>query len=177
MFDRKPSADENERVAYRSTHPQVLEKWDSNLEALKAWRQGVQDFLDRESLGEREVQYNDLTGQLFIPYRDGGTLPRNWRVHKGAHLVPDCRSREGKELATRLQALRFPDPRSLPGMPSQGPAVGSGLWITPIIRKIGEAIYVSWSQPVRHPVDLNLWEQIKLSEYYRAIESSEEEGE
>lgn len=92
----------------------------------------------------------------------------NWRL-------PAKKTEEGKAMAKRLNAIRFVEPRD-PGLPDI--ISGVGFFGAFRVSKLGEHYYATVNfeckkKELDKEVDTLRWEQIPLSEYYRALEDSE----
>lgn len=91
----------------------------------------------------------------------------NWRL-------PAKKTEEGKAMAKRLSAIRFVEPRD-PGLPDA--IWGVGFFGAFRVAKVGEHYYatVNFECTVKEldkEVDAQRWEQVRLSEYHRALEDS-----
>ncbi|HEX9355648.1 MAG TPA: hypothetical protein VF933_17750 [Streptosporangiaceae bacterium] len=154
------------------------------------YRAAITDALKEAGAGG----YNVVAGQSGLqPGRFFGIHvpraaepPKGWRhSHTADCAVPGKRTTIGRALAARLDEIQHPgDPmRHLPGMPSA--MLHAGRLVTPGIRLLedGQAIYVTWTaepdgargigsaEPLR--VDHRLWQRVRLSEHYAAVERAD----
>jgi hypothetical protein len=164
----------SDKTVYRSTHPEVLAPWEETekaAEKIGKLRRAVLDELGFEGRAGL-ITDRDLLG---VEHRaEHGPIPEGWRKDSRTHdaIVPDRRRKLGKGIAQRFEQLRMPDPRRFQGMP--GSCITGGTWLECGVREMGGALYVWWSQPIpESKVDLDLWERVKLSEYYAAVEAHE----
>ena len=184
------------KVVYRSRDPRVLAVIESFEAETKAWAEKAAALLaelgfgDRKWMVQRPPDGMRITG---ITVRDGDreNPPPGWRIidHAGPALRPNRRLKAGKEAQTRIDQCQPPKhPRArLPGMP--GCYFSATAIHFPNLGDLGDgAVYVDWSTRVpeltadldpkekkrRGGVDLAIWERVKLSEYYAAVEAAAE---
>ena len=159
-------------TVYRSTHPDALRRWHATTEAMDAWSEKMQATLITLGVDGREVWYDQVSGRIIgLGHTGGDDVPEGWRVDaRTGYLVPRRSTKAGKQIAAVLDGMRRPDPRALPGMPAQ---VMAGVhFLTCGLEYMGGALYVRWSRPIPEKlVDSAIWERIKLSEYYAALEA------
>jgi hypothetical protein len=185
-------------ACYRSSAADVITAWDAygedrkrfgaDIEALTAemWPEAVEGhkpepIVTRWSFdpGKRK-----LIGWSW-PW--GVHAPEGWRVDKKAvgwsqMVTPKRSTKEGKVLAKRLDSVRPVARLDLPGMPLS-------LLLLPeshsaAVERHGDALYVGWgvdieahdhrSTPGGKALDLELWQRIKVSEFFAARESDPE---
>ncbi|MFI7449578.1 hypothetical protein ACIBQX_18925 [Nonomuraea sp. NPDC049714] len=168
---------ERDLTVYRTTNADVLKRWHETAKAREAWGEQMKAFLAEHGFGKRQVWTINITGYIAGIEHDDGDVPEGWRIDRYGRLVPRRSTKAGKAIAAKLDALRQPDPRaSLPGMP--GECLVSLALLTCGLRVIDDALFATWSQPIpEERVDLDIWERIKLSEYYAAIEADDEQAE
>lgn len=165
-------------VVYRSTHPDVLASIEAYRAAMVTWQAAAAalltelGFTDRGFVVATAFGFRWITG---VEYRDGDCIPDGWRrVERGKSqgLVPDKRRKVGKKAHARMEDTQPPaDLRaSLPGMP--GEQLIGGASLTPALREMAGAVWVSWRNEVSG-VDPEIWERVKLSEYYALLEAEE----
>ncbi|REF00240.1 hypothetical protein [Thermomonospora umbrina] len=174
-------------VVYRSTHPDVLAHWDraGSADAQTAWRARVDQVIaDLGFPGRRFATSDGLRGVKVtgVEHPKDEPVPAGWRRDgslPGA-ITPDRRRRLGKEVAERLDGLAAPNPRrDLPGgMPDV--AFSSLRLMRPGVARLGDAVVVTWSAEIdsgdAEHIDPAVWERIRLSEYYAAVEAEQDGG-
>jgi hypothetical protein len=183
----------SDQAVYRSSAPEVTRAWDDALRALDDYRVATTDALEAARVGGYPVyrhaghwSFGRVSG---IQVADGADVPEGWRIVRDTdRAMPDKRTKAGRAIWQALEDIELPgNPLSrLPGMPAD---LLTGLrLISPSVRLIGDALYAVWAadpagntgdlrrsgQPCE--VDLNLWERVKLSEYYAVIEALEAEA-
>lgn len=162
-------------TVYRTTHPDALAAWHTAAEARQVWGEQMKAFLDEHGFGDRNVYISHHGRPLGITHADGDPVPDGWRIDsRTGHLMPRLATRAGKKIEARLGELRQPDPRhNMPGMPME--CFVSRALLTCGMRIIGGALYVEWGRLIPEDlIDLKVWQPVKLSEYYRALEANEE---
>lgn len=180
-----------ELTVFRTSNPVALASFESAVEEYKAWSDRIREFA-RSAHPDAHPMVGTAWGQdRFDGISMVDPIPDGWRVQKqklgSTYLVPKRSVKAGKEAATRMDELhRAPDVRaSLPGMPN---VVWMGMGTTsPGVHPDLEqgALYVTWSgdptgdkanagfSKTAETVDLNLWERVKLSDYYALKEAKE----
>ncbi|MFD9950545.1 hypothetical protein ACFWYW_57545 [Nonomuraea sp. NPDC059023] len=164
----------SDKVVYRSTHPDVLAAWGFAARAREEWADQMKAFLDEHGLGKRTVWTYNVTGEVFGIEDNGDDIPDGWRVDsRTGHLMPKLATKRGKAISARLKELPQPDPRaSMPGMPAE--CFVSLARLVCGLAELGGALYATWSREISESeVDASLWERVKLSEYYAAVEAHE----
>lgn len=180
----------SDKIVFRSTDPDVRAAYEAACAEHSEWSRKIHQ-LAKELLGPDAYPIvqegwgrKSLSG--FGPVPDD--VPAGLRIWKPrnslSHLVPHKSTKIGQEIAERVKELeRAPDVRAaLPGMPS---CALDGLTImSPGVDVIDDAIYVYWSNDPdaadtgwsksAKKVDPELWQRVKLSEYYAAKEAAEE---
>jgi hypothetical protein len=171
---------------YRSRDPQVVGAWKDACAAIEAYVKATGAVLDGAGLGAYKV-YRNTRGLrpghfagLAIPQDE--FPPEGWRM-RAEYAVPDKRTKAGKAVDAALDAVKHPgDPLyRLIGMPPDI-LTGAGNFSTPAVRLLedGTTLYTAWrTDPAgcresfmagKFEIDRSLWEPVKLSEYYAAIE-------
>jgi hypothetical protein len=181
-------------VVYRSEHPDVLAVIADFEAEHKAWDEKAHALLAELGFADRAWMVRHLSDGMRITgvaVRDGDreNPPAGWKVAEGDRpvLTPDKRRKAGKDAQARIDKCQPPThPRvRLPGMP--GVYFSEHRIHYPNLRDLGDgAIYVEWSTEVPElaadgddkrrasGVDLGIWQRIKLSEFYAAVEAHEE---
>lgn len=168
---------------FRSTHPDALAAW-QDVQAKRAEvRRKRTELLDELGFAERRqlVNGNRLVG---IEHREEhGDIPEGWRRDSKTYgaIVPARRSPTGKKIGKRIDALPTPSLRAalLGGMPEMAWDLENNFICHPGVEQFGDAIYVKWDcdpEKVERDIHLdpNIWQRIKLSEYYAAVEARDE---
>lgn len=164
-----------DRTVYRTTNPSILARLRATLAAIDEWPPKVEALMEDLGVGGRKIWYDAVTGEVFGVSRDGDEIPEHWRYDQRKNcLVPRRSTKPGRAIAARLGSLRRPDPRALKGMPNRTFAADGSSLLTSGVDEIDGAVYVTWGAAIRErEVDLNLWEPVKLSEYYTVLEAQE----
>jgi hypothetical protein len=165
---------ERDLTVYRTRRPEVVALWHTAMEARKEWAEKLKAFQAEHGLTGREVYFYEPAGHIAGFADDGSEPPTGWRVESRRNLlVPRLSSRPGKAIGKQLGALKHPDPRNdLPGMPAECFAGLKLLTCGLALREDGGALYVTWGAPIDEKrVDLDVWEQVRLSEYYAVLEA------
>jgi len=166
-------------TVYRTEDPAVIAAYDAAQDAIAAYKQEIGETLER--LGVGHLAPLGTTGHRpgrFAGLGADGACPDGWRYNtRCSCLTPDLRKAAGKAAAKALDAVRYPgDPRdALAGMPSE--LLVPGRWLTCGVESMGGALYVTWAADagaLGSAVDLALWQHVRLSEYYAAVERAEE---
>ena len=176
-------------VIYRSRTPEVPAAWKAACEALSAYIAATQAILDEAGFAgwpafrnNGSWSYGKIAG-IGVP--DSEEMPDGWRAAKHC-AVPDKRTKAGREMQARLDAVKHPGALTghLPGMAADVLNGMSGYIVSPDIRVLGESVYAEWSaDPERAEVsfsnrttqvDHDLWERVKLSDYYAEREAEDE---
>lgn len=181
-------------IVYRSAHPDVLAAVERYRADYDAWRTRAKDLL--RNLGFEDRTWFVTTAihswHLVGVTDDGGQEPPSgWRrtvKNDQAVLVPDKRRAYGKHIARQLDECAPPaGPQTrLPGMP--GDHLGRGRLFMPGLREMQGAVWVTWGCAVPEneadgpgaahqatAVDLGVWERVRLSAFYAAIEQQDDE--
>lgn len=105
-------------------------------------------------------------------YFSGDVVPQGWRRNGNGNIVPNKRLKAGKAAQAQLDELNRQAPRDLSarlkGMPDRAFA-GNHLYEPGAFKHEG-AIYVYWGG-APEDVDLEVWDELKLSELYAAKEA------
>ncbi|MEV7006834.1 hypothetical protein [Streptosporangium sp. NPDC051022] len=169
-------------TVYRSTHPDVLTVWRAAEEQADKVISQRSALLEELGLaGHRSLTQGPRI--LGIEYPRDVDPPAGWRRDREipTAIVPHRRTKTGADIGRRLDQLTLPDPRrNLPGgMPHMvwPDNVGRTYW--PGVRLLGDALFVTWGcdpETDDHTVtiDLAVWERVRLSAYYLAIEAAED---
>jgi hypothetical protein len=171
-----------DKVVYRSTHPDVIAHWEStaSAETRNAWRQKVEAAVADLGFPGRRFATQDGRKVIGVEYPNDEDMPAGWRRNRNltSSITPDRRTANGRRIRERLDALTAPCPReNLPGkMPDTAFSRGFGL-MKPGVARHGDAVYVTWSEEIDKGdaahIDPTVWQRIKLSEYYAALEAEE----
>lgn len=168
-------------TVYRSSHPDVLAKWDARQRDLHDWRDRFHAECANLGIDPDKVQGNTWSGNITgVRYNDGDPIPEGWRHDKrSGQLRPALKTAAGKRIDAALKTMRRPEPADdIPGMPyTYWPDEGNGIYRVRM-RLHGGALYAVWPCPVGSDlgVDLALWERVKLSEFYAMVEAEEAAG-
>lgn len=169
------------KIVYRSTHPDVLEHWrrTGSAEAQQAWRERVNEVIADLGFPGHRFATKGETEVVGVEYPQDKPYPKGWRRNSKlpSAISPDRRTTAGKGIGQRLDKVSRPNPRS--GLPGGMPevALAKHTFMHCGVRRIGDAIYVTWSSEIdsgdaRH-IDPAVWERVKTSEYYAALEAEE----
>lgn len=164
---------------YRSTHPEVLGAWEEQNARHVAWHDAVKEF--RSEYPDHKpcaVNWGDAKHLLGLT---GAESPGPvWRFMKARDCwVPDKRTKAGKALAARIDALRVTGLGSFPGMPHEiwehAPE-----WYSHGLQVIAGVVWVTWSEKLTYEkveatktFDPAYWERARGSEYLRAVEDAD----
>lgn len=181
-------------ACYRSTHPDVIAAWDAYGADHERFARDVAALTDElwpnEVGGHRPEPI--VTRSTFDPGKRklvgwswpwGVPAPEGWRLEKGPDwtqtITPKRSNKLGKSIAKRLDGVAPVKGADLPGMPLV-------LMLLPAtysagVERHGDALFVAWGiDPEQHdpratpggkPLDLNIWQRIKTSEFFAARES------
>ncbi|MDX3111546.1 hypothetical protein [Nonomuraea angiospora] len=164
-------------TVYRTTAANAIIAWHTAATARDTWAKDMQEFLEEHGLGDRSVYISHGGRPLGVTNDDGQDVPEGWRVDsRTGYLMPRLKTKAGKQIDARLAELWQPDPRdSMPGMPRE-------CWISMALLTCGlqiidNVLYATWSRPIpEEHVNLTIWERMKLSEYYRVLEATGDDG-
>lgn len=167
-------------VAFKTKRPDLITDYLTKREV------EVAEFRAKADAFEAKVGGRTLHGISFF---DGGwavagfrankygeELPAGWRFD-GARLdaVPAKRTPEGKEIVKELAELRLRG-NTYPGVPNM--LFADGFSIFPRVEKVGDDYFLTLSKVPReekaNKLDADIWEPVKLSSYYSAIEEADE---
>lgn len=178
-----------------------MKQWHDNSDALlKELGFTDRNFMVSSGFGQRSiagVEYRD---------GDAVPVGWRVQAKRGGQkvLAPNLRTKVGQAFGAKLKACKPPNlPQTdLPGMP--GDHIDGDTWRTPALREMDGAIYIQWAtsrrlpeipadgtareehlgddghrRRVRHSqhVDLSIWEHVKLSAYYAAVERQDAQEE
>lgn len=169
-------------VVYRSQHADVLAHWDATVAAVKAWPKRVEETLTDLGLPGKEPvrRGRQVIGVRHDPHEP---VPAGWRrdSHDRFMIAPARRTRPGRQIGERLDALEYPDP--MHEMPGGMPYIAmNAAWTRFLkahrIHKVDGAVYVVWAADLEpgdaSHIDPEVWERVKLSAYYAAVEAEQE---
>ncbi|MEU8199481.1 hypothetical protein AB0C10_37430 [Microbispora amethystogenes] len=165
-------------TVFRSSHPDVLAKWDARQRDIADWRDRFHAECAKLGIDPDKVQGNTWSGTITgVTYDDGDPIPEGWRHDKrSGHLRPALKTAAGKRIAAVLKTMRRPEPADdVPGMPyTYWPDDDNRIYRVRM-RLNGDVLYAVWPRPVGDDlgVDLALWEPVKLSEFYAMVEAEE----
>ena len=167
----------NREVVYRMRDHDAAKRWyEEQAAELTAWRGSLTEFLTAQGLDAAAVYITSFGALSAV--RNPGTVPDGWRVKgktESDKIVPDKRRKTGRDAAARLEELRKPQLReALPGkMPSLS-FTRTGL-MQPGVRCMAGTVWVTWDgfPDDATDLDMDVWEQARLSEYYTALEQDE----
>ncbi|MFC9973607.1 hypothetical protein ACFVH6_22200 [Spirillospora sp. NPDC127200] len=172
----------NDPIAYRSTHPDVLAHWENTASAAaqQAWRDRVNAAIADLGFPDRKFATAGRFTVIGVEHPEDEPIPDGWRRDRDlpTAIVPARRTKTGKDIGRRLDALHRPSPRrDLPGgMPEVAFARHSFMRCG--VELLGGAVYVTWSDELdeadaRH-IDPQVWERVRLSQYYAAREAEQD---
>lgn len=174
-------------VVYRSTRPEVLAHWDATAteEAHKVWRAQVELIIaDLGFPGRRFATSSGWRGVkvIGVEHPKGEPVPAGWRRDRGLPeaIVPARRTRQGKAIGARLEEVAAPNPRrELPGgMPEMAFSRKSVTLMRPGVERRGDAVFVTWPKEIEEGdagrIDPAVWERMRLSEYWAAVEAEQD---
>jgi len=148
-------------------------------EAYRAKIKELEDELGTETLLCRGSKRGQFISGYVAKDRNEAPLPGFRREQHSDHMVPALRTKAGKALAERLNAVSY-DPPQKPGLPDL--ILGEGYMGGMSIKKIGGVWYAWTTVPLgdRDPrntglgeVDPAMWTPAKLSDYFLAVEAEE----
>lgn len=168
---------ELDKTVYRTTNADVLKRWHDTNAAVTEWAKTLEIALEEMGVGGRMAFYDQVSGRVIGVAAHGGPIPEGWRRDRSHdRIVPARSTKPGKAIGARLDALRRPEVRDLPGMPKH--AMPGLCLLTVGLEEIDGVVYAKWSRPISEDeVDLAVWERVKLSEYFRVLEEQQERGE
>jgi hypothetical protein len=172
----------SDKTVYRSTHPDVLKVWDDAHKRAEEIDKARRALLDELGFEGRPGLIDDV-GIYGVQHLDEhGPVPDGWlrdRRTEGA-IVPDRRRKLGREVAGKFKGLTMPDLRRLlpGGMPSTVLHLEISKRFWPAIKRFDDAVYVVWGCDPEQleradRINSEVWERVKLSEYYAAVEVHE----
>jgi hypothetical protein len=163
------------KTVYRTTNPDAVAAWHSAAAAREKWGEQMKAFLAEHGFGDRTVYVSHSGRVLGVEYIDGEDVPDGWRVdRRTGYLMPALAKRAGKLIDARLAELVQPDPRdAMPGMPKT--LFVSLAMLTCGLELIDGVLFATWSRAIpEDQVDATVWEPVKLSAYYAAVEARDE---
>lgn len=170
-----------DKTVYRSTHPDVMAAWRTAQEqAIEIGRQR-RELLD--SLGFVGIRALTTDTHILGVEHLAGEIPAGWRRDRQTSMaiVPNRRTKAGAEVGRQLDRLTMPDPRLIliGGMPHMVWPDDEVRTYWPGRRLLDGAVWVTWGcDPEKSgrtvTIDPEVWQRMKLSEYYAAVEAAEE---
>ena len=176
----------SELVVYKSAIPIVLRAWEQATSDYTDWSTGIFTFAKDVHPDAKPIVGSAWGDDRLMGLSVVDPLPDGWRVVKSRRghdfMIPKQNTKVGKTANVMFEAVRkAPQVLSmLPGMPSVVFAKGSSY--TPGTLTMDGVLYVSWGCDPNDSdlgfskvdkVDTDLWERVKLSEYYAAKEANE----
>lgn len=165
-------------IVYRATETASAVYIERIAELTKARTEAGTAFLTRHGFPENTNFWGTertFTGLDLRP----DSPPSGWRIDsREGVLMPDKRTKKGKEIAKEMAAIPFQNQReALPGgMPQVATAKDMNSFLQPGSSVIDGRLYVTWPAPLRQAdannIDPQVWEQIPLSSYYLAQEKA-----
>ena len=175
-------------IVYRSLNPAAaIAAIEGHTAAMDEWREKLRAFQAEFSAdGERHLGGSSFPGMSTLvtglSHERGMPIPEGWRLASRRRdlIVPDKRTRTGKELAKRLSRLRSPAPLHHDGLPVTAEysiEFGRLMLVATRTRVVGDDVFAYWEDVPADldlsKVDPQLWEPVRLSVYYAAVESVE----
>lgn len=163
-------------TVYRTTNPAIVKQWHDTNAAVTEWAKTLEAALEEMGVGGRMAFYDSVSGRVIGVAAKGGAIPEGWRRDRSHdRIVPARSTKPGKAIGAKLDALRRPEVRNLPGMPKH--AMPGLCLLTIGLRFMDGAVYAKWSRPIpEDEVDLSIWQRVKLSVYYAVLETEAEQG-
>jgi len=161
---------------YRSMAPSVLAVWHEAEEQDRIYHERLTSAMAEIDPTGRRNPVVSRWGWVGIQRIPDEAIPDGWRLHDW-YLVPRRSTKAGKRFAKLIDECRAPRVRDkLPGMP--GMAVIGSHMLQPGVKQHSDGwVYVTWAADVSaQPIDLEIWEPVRLSAYY-ALTESEDGGE
>lgn len=168
-------------TVFRTRNPQAVALALDYSAAVGEWKQRARALLEELGFPGRKpfVPGSMLHFRLAgIECAAGERPPRGWRVAEsddGHAFIPDRRTVAGRHAASKLTGAAPPrDPRlDLPGMPSRHWEGNHMLHPALQVLEGDTVLYVSWSEAPVSEIDLAIWEPVRLSEFYAAVEADD----
>jgi hypothetical protein len=178
-------------LVYRTSSLVIKAAYIAHNEGLAERGKRRKAIVDASACAGRGILVNGRGGGFVgIEYHNGDEVPQGWRVETWrsnghTHLVPDKRTKVGKQLDADInEADRLPVPTGCyDGMPTEfiGDYTSRGShWYTPTFCNLPQDIdhvYALWGmdgEPTDNwDVDHFAWEVVKLSEWYALQEEVE----
>lgn len=176
-----------------TTDPEIVDLHRQWTDAYKAFGTQIRELSETLLPGQERspIIRNGFGDTHLCGFSAEGGVPDGWRsIDTGrgpGFIYPNKRSKVGKQMAQRIDALVYKDPRrQLPGMPSEKwvpneRGDGSFRVISPSIRVIDGTMFVVWRADPRKDdamgnpnVDTSIWEPCLLSKYYTATEAADD---
>lgn len=176
----------NDPVIYRSTAPEALDHYQGVLDTIAVVRQRREDFIAELGMPGRKIAQMGggagykMTGVQHLP--EHGDIPTGWKLDRDLSgcIKPDTRTAPGRRIAKRMEELTLPTARKdLPGgMPEMVWDMEGGPMARPGVQRMEGAVYVRWPFDPEQAdkglkIDPEVWERVKLSDYYAVVERNE----
>lgn len=170
-------------VVYRTNDPAIVAAWDAELARRDALRTEARAYIASVDPDRRRTAVGNR-GEFVIlglSHQQDWPTPAGWTAKRSPlwHVVPNRRTKAGKEAAAALRHFSPGDPRAVlyadgTGMPSPDFTYldGAMRYVEPGVQNLGDWLYVTWAAEPTGPVDATRWETVSLSMYYAARESS-----
>lgn len=178
MSARDLSVFRTSRTDLIALHTQWVDEqksWNAKLHAFKKKHRPSKKHTDLYTIDSFSGRHIAGFGAQPEDYREP---PEGWKVdRKRGLLTPLKKTAKGKAIAAAMEAVVLRDfRRDLEGLPN-GPvmrATDAGMALLhPGIELHGETIYCVWGTNEPPEMDADIWESVKLSEYYAAVEADE----
>lgn len=171
------------KTVYKSTHQTVLDYWDHIHDEQTAYPKRVREYAERHGMGP-SVYYFGSRVHSFEWTESLDDIPNGWRHNTQEStstvtlVTPNLRTKIGKQIRQELDSLgKIPSTSGCPGLPHTvfyKNEAGVSFFEGPRLKKIGDVIYTRF-RAAAVEVDEEIWQQIKLSEYYLAVENEVDE--
>lgn len=176
-------------TAYRAKNPQIIREWlDNRKTQHEHYVDGCKSLAAEIGVPvEKMMAFRGGFGESASAFPTGfqangsDDLPEGFRYDaKLRYAVPAKRTEAGKAWSSKFNAAGF-KPGPLPGFNEvvYGPKSQSsddGFFTAPVVKEHDGTIFALLSVVPKDPVDLDLWEPVKLSSYHLAKEKAEEES-
>jgi hypothetical protein len=175
-------------VVYRTTDPEIKAAWDAFCEAYKRWQAACLSFAAEQGEGREPIIMSGWGDRRLagLSHKANQLVPDGWRIVPRSwpqYIVPLRKTKAGRELSDRMQALRLPawTPPAMPDSIWTGNSV-----FHPGMETHGGVLYIVWGTDIesskiesgaagfsKEQFDPARWERVKLSEFYAAREAEE----
>lgn len=177
-------------TAYKATDPKIVSDWldqrDADHKQFKADASAFAAQYGRKSLVQRTNGLGDSYTVFAIGLDPDGfaDVPEGWRVDsKTGYIVPAKRTPEGKAAAAELSKIQYTS--CAPEMPHfvhsvSDPQTGGGFFGGFSVEKVGQDYYATigfeLDESSKKAAESDLWEPVRLSAYWAAVEEAEQES-